>query len=231
METDDSEINSNRFGSFDIADVQIFLPSSQIQQQKDWNYLGHFSQITTSSWYWHYFSLPSSDLKWSSSSHLLLIRIYIWSVNSRMLTQHPTLPHARCEHNKLCKKLSFKEVVRTESRKDKIMLEAWQKCSEKQTFSGIAPIYYTNMFVPLNQVTASEMLFLPHLWLRKPWQQKYPPGFQLRLTGTYLLFRHELVMVKQSFSSPDLHCMYGRKRELWFYVEIQNPCSATENIH
>ena len=59
-----------------------------------------------------------------------------------MHTLHSTLPCAKCEHNKLCKKLLFKEeVVRTESRKAKIMLEAWQKCSKNQTFSRIAPIY------------------------------------------------------------------------------------------
>lgn len=129
-----------------------------------------------------------------------------------MHTQHSTLSRAKRGHNKLCKKLLFKEeAVRTEPMKTKIMLEAGQKCFKKQTFSRITPIYMF-VFVPLNQATASTMSFLPHLWLRQPQQQKYPPGFHLRLTGTYLLSR--LVLIKQLLILPDLHCMYIRKREL-----------------
>lgn len=62
----------------------------------------------------------------SSRSHTHLLQLY---------------PVPSTNVNNFCKKLLFREeMVRTESRKVKTILEVWQKCSKKP-FSGIISIY------------------------------------------------------------------------------------------
>lgn len=119
--------------------------------------------------------------------------------------------------NKYCEKLLFREkVVRTESRKAKTMLEAWQKCSKK-TF------LWNNFHLEI------------HLWhYNRPLLQRYifflifgsdtmeSKNVSLDFIWDLLeLTKYGLVLVNWSGISPDLYYMYERRRELWFYVEMK----------
>lgn len=84
--------------------------------------------------------------------------------------------------NKFCKKLLFREkVVRTESRKDKTMFEAWQ--SLKKPFSGIISVY--KYVCGIKTGHSFKDIFSSSSLAHIPWKQKCAPGCHLRLTGTY----------------------------------------------